>query len=80
MLQDENLLMKIHYICVENQDHRPSGLIYVNEKGLRAVSKLLGFNHKLLTPKQRKQFITDCRDCSNSEFKAMKTYNEYLAI
>lgn len=77
---NENLLMEIHYLCVENQDHRPSGLVYVNEKGLRAVSKKLGFDHKKLTPKQRKQFVSDCRDCSQGEFKKIKTYAEYLLI
>jgi|LakMenEpi03Aug12_release.lakeMendotaPanAssembly.Ray.scaffolds.fasta_scaffold3628262_1 hypothetical protein len=77
---EEDLLMEIHYLCVEHQDHRPSGLVYVNEKGLRAVSSKLGFDHKKLTPKQRKQFVSDCRDCSQGEFKKIKTYADYLLI
>jgi hypothetical protein len=76
----EDLRMELHYICVEHQDHRPSGLVYVNEKGLRLVSKKLGFDHKKLTSKQRKQFVTDCRDLSQGEFFKIKTYSEYLSI
>lgn len=80
MISNEDLLMDIHNLCVEHQEHRPSGLVYVTEKGLRAISNKLGFDHKKLTPKQRKQFVSDCRDCSQGEFKKIKTYADYLLI
>lgn len=80
MITNEDLLMEIHNLCEEHQDQRPNGLVYVSEKGLRLVSKKLGFDHKKLTTKQRKQFVSDCRDCSMGEFKKIKTYSEYLMI
>jgi hypothetical protein len=76
----DNMIREIYSLCKEYQEERPGGLLYLSETGYRKVSKLLGFNHTKLTPKQRKQFKKDCIDVSMGDLNRLKDYNYYLSI
>ena len=80
MIMTEDVLLKTHYLCEQYQNQRVSGLVYVSETGYSKVSKLLGFDYKKLTPKQRKQFRRDCINSSTGQITAIKDYQYYLSL
>lgn len=79
-MEQDKIQLEIHYICEKHQEERPSGLVYVTETGYRKVSKLLGFDYKKLTHKQRKQFKIDCKDSSMGSIGSVKNYEYYLSL